>query len=449
MSDFEERLRRRLRDYAAYQAPSIDPAEIAAAVTNQPQRPSWPRLLAAAAVVLLAVVGTTAGLSALGNQSRSGSPSPAAVGSPSTAASASEHPTSSTSPAATPKVVVPRTLDLSAIAFRHVVPPSLATPNAPVRLDVGTLDGAVPRPIWFTAGSPLTLAAFGALNPVVAAGPVQGQVIYVKNTDPAEIHVIDARTGSDELLLTDDAVIWSVAIAPDARRAYLLRAGRSDAEFLGVDSISLANPSDRHTLIAASQLASARGLVQLAVAAPFWAQLLADDQHVVAVVCRDQHCLMPVVDLSTGVVTINGNLEFGESLIGLLPDAAIGDGGFRLNLTDGRRTPLAGEAQFHPVVMVDSPAGPMALADLEEESGTYRVEALDLRTGERSIVASRSFIVGRTHLRLVTPQANVAAELPAGWTLLSENADSAPAPPPQISAVSIDGQVVPLPVIGP
>jgi hypothetical protein len=444
MSDFEDGLRRRLRDYAAQRAPAVDPSDIVAAATRPAERRTWPRLLAAAAVIVLAIVGTTAGLSAIGHRSGVGS-SPTAA--PTLPAAATNSPSGTPSANASASVVVPQTLDLSTIAFRRVVSPTVSDANARIRLDIGTLDGASVQPIWFPPGMPLRLAAFGALNPVVAAGPVQDNVIYVKNTDPAEIHLVNARTGSDELLLEDDAGIWSVAIAPDATRAYLLRVSRSNADFLSVDSISLADPSDRRTLIASPELASARGPIQLAVAAPFWAQLLADDHHLVAVVCRDQHCLMPVVDLGSREVIVRGNISFGESLVGLLPDTAIGSGGengFQISLADGSRTPLLD----NPVVVIETPDGPGVLAGSEDGEGSYRVEKLNLETGEQSTAATLSFVWGETYQRLIDPLSDIHAELPAGWALVSEGVDAAPAPPPKFSAVSVDGHVVPLPILG-
>jgi hypothetical protein len=288
------------------------------------------------------------------------------------------------------------------------------------------------------------------------AGPAGGLLLYVVDDGrTAHLRVADAWTGADNELLSTSQMIGRLAIDRDGSTAYYLLFDRRTSAFGGLWGVPTGGGEPRP--LASVQATAA--LATLAATRVYISPQLAvseDGSWIAYVICHTIDCDFHAIHSDGTAEPLDwSNFHAGDEIIGIAGNMLIGSAecpqttcdGFVLDLRTGERWPLGGGGSpFAPEAMIAGPHGPLVLGERAEyEQGLWRVEAVDLTNGSRSMVFEAAFQpnVSEVHLAVGYQLDRPAgAELPPGWFLIYRITDVTTLSLPFDYSAATDGATV-------
>ncbi|MGH2380535.1 MAG: hypothetical protein ACRDG7_04855, partial [Candidatus Limnocylindria bacterium] len=223
--------------------------------------------------------------------------------------------------------------------------------------------------------------------------------------------------GSDEVLAEMREIVWSLAVHPDGRHAYLALVDRDDDELdLGVVRLSLDGSGDTVEVMAPArpQAIDSTG-IRLVAIARFGVDVLmsADGRHLVRRTCVGGPCTIDVLDVESGEVIDLGPREMLGAAGGVLLSSrceAVRCWTEVVDLATGRAQELPVEAEA-TLAMTDGRSA-VLFVDTTEDGAVMRAwDPFDGHTWDVFRVPMGSAVM------LGTPQGDLFVSMPDGYLL--------------------------------
>jgi hypothetical protein len=244
-----------------------------------------------------------------------------------------------------------------------------------------------------------------------------GTIVYVADDgERSMIHRAEiAANGGDEVLAEMGEIVWSMAVAPDGRHAYLALVDREDDQLdLGVVRLALDGSGETLEVMApASAQSPDRDGIRLVAIARFGVDLLisADGRHLVRRTCLGGACTIDALDLESGELIALGPREMLGAVGGVLLSSRCDDVRCFTEVVDlatGRTQELPVEAES-TLALVDG-RGTVVFAESTADGSALRAwDPFDGRAWE--LLRMRK----GTAIMLGTPQGDLFVSMPGGY----------------------------------
>ena len=201
-------------------------------------------------------------------------------------------------------------------------PMAVAPPRPSYTLQAGTLAHAGPAldfEVAWAADPTVHLGREPAVGPIIG-----GAVVYVEDDGArSTVRRAEARPGGmNERLAELPEIVWSMAVAPDGRSAFLALVDRENFETdLGIARLALDGSGELERVMDPMPVANSRPDVVLAAFISFDVDLSvsADGRHLLRRGCQGAAgCRLDVLDVATGAVTDQGQRELIGAAGGIL-----------------------------------------------------------------------------------------------------------------------------------
>jgi hypothetical protein len=233
--------------------------------------------------------------------------------------------------------------------------------------------------------------------PAVSA-PVGDSVVFVADDGSrSTVHRVQIEPNAQaEAIGQLDPAVWSVAVAPDGRFAYLLLTPRDGVGDAGVARLALDGSGELVEVMEPVIAGAGPGPIRLAARSQFQASLdvSADGSHLVRMVCRPNgDCQFDVLDIGSGAVMAL-DAQSVMAFVGVAGETAIVHGCdqrgacrlLAIDLSSGAERPLGPmEGITATVALVDGQPVIVSDADLQVGGATSLV-AISSRGGEPAIL---------------------------------------------------------------